>query len=55
MQAQNNAQLTALATGLAISAQGTTVKVSLTMPQAQFQQLIQQEKKAAVPHVGVKK
>jgi hypothetical protein len=55
MQSQNNAQLTALATGLAISAQGTTVKVSLTMPQAQFQQLIQQEKKAAVPHVGVKK
>jgi hypothetical protein len=56
MQSQNNPQLTTLAQGLAITATGNTVKVTLTMPQAQFQQLIQQQKRAmAAPHVGVKK
>jgi hypothetical protein len=44
MQAQKSPQAAALAQGLAISAQGNTVKLSLTMPQAQFQQFLQQHK-----------
>lgn len=57
MQAgQNSQQVTALAQGLAITATGATVQISLTMPQAQFQQLLQQEqKKAALPHGNVGK
>jgi hypothetical protein len=58
MQAgQNNAQLAALAQGLTVAAQGNTVKIAIAMPQAQFQQLIQQQKKAVMnPAVrGVRK
>ena len=53
---QNNQQLAALAKGLAVTTTGTTVKISLTLPEAQFQQLLQmQQKKAtAVPHAGVR-
>jgi hypothetical protein len=54
MQAQSNPQLATLAQGFAVSAAGTTVKLSITLPQAQFQQLIQ-AKKAAAPHVGAAK
>jgi len=46
MQAQNSPQIAALAQGLVIAAQGNTVKISLTMPQAQFQQFLQQHQKA---------
>jgi hypothetical protein len=54
MQSQNNAQLTSLAQGFSVNAQGTTVNITVTLPAAQFQQLFQMEKKAAVgtPHVG---
>jgi hypothetical protein len=55
MQSQNNAQVTNLAQAFSVNAQGTTVNVSVTLPAAQFQQLFQMEKKAAVtttPHVG---
>jgi hypothetical protein len=48
MQSQNSPQVAALAQGLAISAQGATVKISLTLPQAQFQQFIQQHKRAVM-------
>jgi hypothetical protein len=48
MQAgQNNAQLASLAQGLAVAAQANIVKITVTLPQAQFQQLLQQRKKAA--------
>ena len=54
MQSQNNAQLTNLAQGFSVNAQGTTVNVTVTLPSAQFQQLFQMEKRAAVgtPHAG---
>jgi hypothetical protein len=54
MQSQSNSQLTSLAQGFSVSAQGTTVNVTVTLPEAQFQQLFQMEKKAAAatPHVG---
>jgi len=55
MQAQTNPDLAALAKGFAASAQGTRVNITVSMPQAQFQQLIQQHKSAVVPHVGVGK
>jgi hypothetical protein len=57
MQAgQGNQQVTALAQGLAIATAGATVKISLTLPQAQFQQLLQQQqKKAAALTPGVRK
>jgi hypothetical protein len=45
---QNNPQAAALAQGLAVTAQGNTVKITITLPQAQFQQLMQQQKKAVV-------
>jgi hypothetical protein len=48
MQSQNSPQVAALAQGLAIAAQGNTVKISLTMPQAQFQQFLQQQKRAVL-------
>jgi hypothetical protein len=48
MQSQNSPQAAALAQGLAIAAQGSTVKISLTMPQAQFQQFLQQQKRAVL-------
>jgi len=48
MQAQNNPQVAALAQGLAIAAQGNTVKISLTLPQAQFQQFLEQHKRAVM-------
>jgi hypothetical protein len=56
MQSQSNSQLTSLAQGFSVSAQGTTVNVTVTLPEAQFQQLFQMEKKAAAatPHVGRK-
>jgi hypothetical protein len=54
MQSQNNAQMTNLAQGFSVNAQGTAVNVTVTLPAAQFQQLFQMEKKAAVatPHTG---
>jgi hypothetical protein len=52
MQSQNSSQLTSLAKGFTVSAQATTVNVNVTLPEAQFQQLFQMEKKAAnaTPH-----
>jgi hypothetical protein len=57
MQSQNNPQAASLAQALAVTTQGPTVNITLTLPEAQFQQLMQQQKKAAlaVPHAGVKK
>lgn len=57
MQAgQNNAQLASLAQGMAVASQGNVVKIALTLPQAQFQQLLQQRKKAIpAARAGVKK
>lgn len=52
MQAQNNS--INLAQAVAITAQGVTVKVTVTLPEAQFQQLLQQHKGAA-PHAAVRK
>lgn len=43
-QSSNNAQVSALASGVTISTQGNTVNVNVTLPQAVFQQLIQQQK-----------
>jgi hypothetical protein len=56
MQAANNPQAANLAQAVVVNQQGITVKVSVTLPQAQFQQLIQSQKKAvlATPHVGIK-
>jgi hypothetical protein len=48
MQAQKNPQLANVAQGFSVNAQGTTVNVTITLPEAQFQQLFQMEKKAAV-------
>lgn len=45
---QTNAQLASLAKGLVVGAQGNTVKITITMPQAQFQQLIQTQKANAI-------
>jgi hypothetical protein len=47
MQSQKNSQLSSLAQGLTVNAQGTTVNVTITLPEAQFQQLFQMQKKAA--------
>ena len=58
MQSQNNPQMPNLAQAVAIGAQGATVTVTVTLPQAQFEQLFQQQKKAAMatPHAaGVRK
>jgi hypothetical protein len=55
MQSQSNPQLTSLAKGLLVGAQGSVVNITLTMPEAQFQELLQQPKKAASPQVVVKK
>ena len=55
MQAQTNPDLAALAKGFASSAQGTTVNITLNLPEAQFQQFLQQHKNAVVPHVGAGK
>jgi hypothetical protein len=54
MQSQKDAKITALAQGFTVNAQGTTVNVTVTLPEAQFQQLFQMEKKAAAgsPHAG---
>jgi hypothetical protein len=57
-QSQTNSQMANLAQAVQVSAQGTIVNISVTLPAAQFQQLFQMEKKAAAsatPHVGVKK
>ena len=55
MQSQSNSQLTSLAQGFSVSAQGTTVKVTVTLPEAQFQKLIQLEKKQAMAAPQAKK
>ena len=56
MQSQNNAQAASLLKAFAVSAQGSTVKVSVTLPQAQFQQLLQHQKAAlGTPRVRVGK
>jgi hypothetical protein len=58
MQSQSNPQMPNLAQAVAIGAQGATVTVTVTLPQAQFEQLFQQQKKAAMatPHAaGVRK
>ena len=55
MQSQKNPQLANLAQGFSVNAQGTTVNVNITLPEAQFQQLFQMEKKAAVAPMGGKK
>jgi len=46
-----------LAQAVAIGTQGSTVTLTVTLPQAQFEQLIQQQKKAAMsgPHAGARK
>jgi hypothetical protein len=43
---QKSAQMASLAQGFSVNAQGTTVNVTITLPEAQFQQLFQMEKKA---------
>lgn len=55
MQSQSNSQLTNLAQALAITTQANTVKLTLTLPEAQFQQFIQMHKSGAIPHTGVGK
>jgi hypothetical protein len=46
MQSQKDPQLANVAQGFSVNAQGTTVNVKVTLPEAQFQQLFQMEKKA---------
>jgi hypothetical protein len=49
MQAQQkNPQAANLAQAFSINAQGTTINVTITLPEAQFQQLFQMEKKAGI-------
>jgi hypothetical protein len=57
MQSQKDPQMASLAQAFTVAAQGTTVNVKMTLPEAQFQQLLQMEKKAsgASPQVRVKK
>ena len=55
MQSQNNPQAANLVQAIAVSAQGSTVTISETLPQAQFQQLLQSQKKAMVAAPRVKK
>lgn len=57
MQSQNNQQLASVAQGLTIAAQGSTVKVTVSLPQAQFQSFFQQEKRMVVggPHAVPKR
>jgi hypothetical protein len=45
---QKNPQAANLAQAVSINAQGTTVNVTITLPEAQFQQLFQMEKKAGI-------
>jgi hypothetical protein len=55
MQSQKDSQMPNLAQAVTVSAQGSTVNVGVTLPEAQFQQLFQMQKKAvggATPHVG---
>jgi hypothetical protein len=56
-KSQGSSQLASLAQAFTVSATGTTVNLSATLPEAQFQQLFQMEKKAAgvTPQVGIKK
>ncbi len=57
-QQQKGAQTVNLAQAISVSATGTTVKISVTLPEAQFQQIFQMEKKAAAgtaPHAAGKK
>jgi len=58
MQAQNNPQAASLAQALATNTQGATVNITVTLPEAQFQQLVQHQKNAALgaaPQVRVRK
>jgi hypothetical protein len=57
MQSQKDPQMASLAQAFSVTAQGTTVNVKMTLPEAQFQQLLQMEKKAsgASPQVRVRK
>lgn len=57
MQSQKDAQLASLAQGFKVAAAGTTVNVTVTLPEAQFQQLLQMEKKATgvSPHGAMKR
>lgn len=48
MQSQSNTQLPNLAQAVSVNAAGTTVTITVTLPSAQFQQLFQMEKRAAV-------
>jgi hypothetical protein len=47
MQSQKNQQLPNLAQAFSVNAQGNIVNVTVTLPEAQFQQFFQMEKKAA--------
>ncbi|HUB78266.1 MAG TPA: hypothetical protein VMB03_05690 [Bryobacteraceae bacterium] len=58
MQSQNNPQMATIAKGFNIGAQGSTVNVTVTLPEAQFQQIFQMEKHAAggaTPQMGGRK
>jgi hypothetical protein len=57
MQSQKDPQLANVAQGFSVNTQGTTVNLKVTLPEAQFQQLFQMEKKATMgsPQTGVKK
>jgi hypothetical protein len=50
---QKNSQLPNLAQAISVTAQGTVVNVTITLPESQFQQLFQMQKAAAeaTPHV----
>lgn len=54
MQSQKDPKLSGLAQAVSVNAQGATVNVTLTLPEAQFQQLFQMERKAAVGTPNVK-
>ncbi|MEI9973895.1 MAG: hypothetical protein WDO73_18685 [Ignavibacteriota bacterium] len=49
MQSQKDPQLANLAQAFTVKAVGSTVNLGVTLPEAQFQQLLQMEKKAAAP------
>ena len=58
MQAQNNPQMASVAKGINIGAQGSTVNISVTLPEAQFQQFFQMQKHVtggATPQMGGRK
>lgn len=57
MQSQKDPQMATLAQAFSVAAQGTTVNIKVTLPEAQFQQLFQMEKKATgvSPHGAIRK